>query len=95
MARLGLNNIKTCSQINNTATDKYKKYMQIGCLEMEKARRQKVKESAVAQLKKINERISELDFKINDCLKCIENKEMDNLGKKQSTDNSGGFKIRY
>ena len=57
----GLQDIPTLSGRVDQTSLPYKAYMKIACLEMEKARRGKVRESASYRVKKIDARVEEIE----------------------------------
>jgi flavoprotein len=57
----GLQDIRTLSGRVDRAIVPYKEYMKISCLEMEKSRRRKERESAMQRVKNIDMRIREID----------------------------------
>lgn len=101
----GLRDIRTRSGRVDSSAVPYMAYMKIGCLEMEKARREKEKFSAQGRIKNIDARLSEIESEKGELLTCLgersssqplratnaptEADQVDAKGKKQ------GFKIRY
>ncbi|MBM3301237.1 MAG: hypothetical protein FJY85_14950 [Deltaproteobacteria bacterium] len=101
----GLRDIRTRSGKVESASVPYMAYMKIGCLEMEKARREKEKFSAATRIKNINTRLSEIEAEKGELLtslgercarerpgKAVVATEGDRTG---SNENNVGFKIRY
>jgi flavoprotein len=57
----GLQDIRTLSARVDRAIVPYKEYMKISCLEMERSRRRKERESAMQRVKNIDTRMREID----------------------------------
>ncbi|MGA9176771.1 MAG: hypothetical protein WBZ05_05965 [Desulfobacterales bacterium] len=101
----GLQNIRCHSGKGDQVSEHYKAFLRIGCLEMEKARRGKEKESAMLRVKVINERFQEIDAEKAELLKELDIKNtiaigMDATGKKSNPGSNpnrtpGVFKISY
>ena len=101
----GLQNIRSHSGRVDQVSEHYKAFLRIGCLEMEKARRGKEKESAMLRVKVINERFQEIDAEKAKLLKELDIRNtiavgMDATGKKNNPGSNpnrtpGGFKISY
>jgi hypothetical protein len=100
--RLGLTNIRTISGKVNQATVPYRAYMQVTCLEMERARRSAERRSAMARVTAIDRRVAAIDKEKEALLKSID--EPGKVAPLQHTEpqpghgaRSGvrGFKFRY
>lgn len=97
----GLQDIRTLSgRVGTVADEPYRAYMRITCLEMEKARRSKEKESAMRRVNNIDARIAEIEAEKAELLGAlgVQNKS-DSPGrlrkKSAASQGSEGFKIRY
>ncbi len=75
----------------------YQVYLRIGALEMEKARRTKERESAMARVNNIDARFREIEAEENALLKKIENDRCERKSAQTNEQKSttGSFKIRY
>ena len=101
----GLQNIRSHSGRGDQVSEPYRAFLRIGCLEMEKARRGKEKESAMLRVKIINERFQEIDAEKAELLKELDIRNtiavgIDATGKKSNPGSNpnrtpGGFKISY
>jgi hypothetical protein len=65
----GLQNIRSHSGRSDQVSEPYRAFLRIGCLEMEKARRGKEKESAMLRVKAIDERFRDIDAEKDKLLK--------------------------
>jgi hypothetical protein len=95
----GLQDVRTLSGNVDRIAQPYMAYMKITCLEMEKARRSKERESAMHRVKNIDARFKEIEVEKDTLLQAI---AKDNGGKhagagSKSTRSwsTGVFKIRY
>lgn len=70
--RLGLNNIRTFSGKVNHVAAPYRAYMQVTCLEMEKARRSAERQSAMARVTAIDCRLAAIDKEKAGLLRAID-----------------------
>jgi phosphopantetheine adenylyltransferase len=98
----GLTNIRTLSgRVDQTALP-YRAYMQITCLEMEKARRKTERDSASKRMKEIDARLEEIAAQQRELLNAVNNpaknsnRRVGGMEVKASPPRStGGFRIRY
>ncbi len=98
----GLTNIRTLSgRVDQTALP-YRAYMQITCLEMEKARRKTERDSASKRVKQIDARLEEIAAEQRELLEAVNNpaktphRRVGGMEIKGSPPRStGGFRIRY
>jgi hypothetical protein len=100
--RLGLSNIRTISGKVNQVVVPYRAYMQVTCLEMEKARRSAERQSAMARVTAIDCRLAAIDQEKTALLRSV-----DEPGKGASVrhpearpgsgarSSARGFKLRY
>ncbi len=96
----GLRDIRTRSGKVDRVGLPYMAYMSISCLEMERARREKERHSALTRIKNIEQRIREIEEEKDLLLKGVGERAGTDLQKasaprKQSTQCKAGFKIRY
>ncbi|MEW6350793.1 MAG: hypothetical protein AB1646_17160 [Thermodesulfobacteriota bacterium] len=101
----GLKDIHTRSGRVESAAVPYMAYMKIGCLEMEKARRERERFSAETRIRNINTRLSEIEAEKGDLLTRLGERSVRdfpkpaNVGKKEGrTDErhpGPGFKLKY
>jgi hypothetical protein len=101
----GLRDIRTRSGKVGRAGVPYMAYMNISCLEMEKARREKEKFSAQARISNIDARLAEIEAEKGDLLECLGERNSkrgpsrtsvsNQSGENSGTDKKQGFKIRY
>ena len=98
----GLNQIRTLSGRADQLSLPYRDYMQISCLEMERARRNTERKSASQRIALIDARIEEIDKTKQDLLQAVsasgEGAPARLPGSRPepaSRRNTGGFKIRY
>ena len=98
----GVNNIRTLSGRVDQLSLPYRSYMQITCLEMEKARRGMERKSASQRIALIDARIEEIDKTKQDLLQAVsasgEGASARLPGSRPEPAprrNTGGFKIRY
>src|ERR1017187_6957382 len=98
----GLNNIRTLSGRVDQVSLPYRSYMQITCLEMEKARRGMERKSASQRIALIDARLSEIEKAKQELLQAVTAPGQGMPGrlpglelKPTSRRSAGGFKIRY
>lgn len=101
----GLKDIRTRSGRVDSAGVPYMAYMKIGCLEMEKARREKEKFSSQARINNIEARLGEIEAEKSDLLCRLGERPARGLPRKgvgvvepdelHSQEKRSGFKIRY
>ena len=98
----GLNQIRTLSGRADQLSLPYRSYMQISCLEMERARRNTERKSASQRIALIDARIEEIDKTKQDLLQAVvasgEGASVRLPGSEPvpaPRRNTGGFKIRY
>lgn len=97
-----LQNIKTLSgRVEDFATP-YKAYMKLSILEMEKYRRNKEKESALARLRTIDRRFEEIEKEMQETLKAMDARDVAMPRRVRSfaspvepCQDSGSFRIKY
>lgn len=98
----GLNQIRTLSGRADQLSLPYRSYMQISCLEMERARRNKERKSASQRIALIDARIEEIEKTKQELLQavaaagqgvpvCLSGFEPEPAPRRST----GGFKIRY
>lgn len=103
--RKGLREIRTLSGRQDQVHLPYQAYMQITCLEMEKARRGKERSSARQRMADIDARLKEIEAEKEALLRALEERNAGNGGKSAGVPNlalkpslrrgAGGFKLRY
>jgi hypothetical protein len=98
----GLNNIRTLSGRVDQVSLPYRSYMQITCLEMEKARRNMERKSASQRIALIDARLGQIEQAKQELLQAV-----DHSGRRMAARlpgievkpaprrSAGGFKIRY
>ncbi len=99
----GLQDIRTLSGRVDQVFQPYRAYLRIGCLEMEKARRGKEKESAIHRVKNIDQRYREIEAEKDALLENLnerngEEQSIDPLGVESGSPphpRRGGLKFRY
>lgn len=98
----GLTNIRTLSGRVDQISLPYRSYMQITCLEMEKARRDMERKSASRRIALIDARLDEIDKAKQDLFQAVATRghgtpvDLPGLDLKPAPRRSaGGFKIRY
>jgi hypothetical protein len=101
----GIRDIRTRSGKVGRAGVPYMAYMNISCLEMEKARREKEKFSAQSRIKNIDGRLAEIEAEKADLLVCLGERTSrtlpnrtnvpDQPAETAATGKQQGFKIRY
>lgn len=98
----GLQDIRTLSGKVDQAFIPYKAYMKVSCLEMEKLRRGKERESAMHRVENIDMRFREIDAEKAALLQALDERNRGNRVNAPGVDpkpafrrNTGGFKLRY
>jgi hypothetical protein len=98
----GLNSIRTLSGRVDQVSLPYRIYMQITCLEMERARRDKERQSGTRRIMEIDARLKEIDQVKQELLQAVSTKgqglpaRLPGLELKPTIRRGGsGFKIRY
>ena len=98
----GLTNIRTLSGRVDQVSLPYRSYMQITCLEMEKARRDMERKSASRRIALIDTRLGEIDKAKKDLFQAVAMRGHGTPGDLPGLDlkpaprhGAGGFKIRY
>jgi len=96
----GLRDIRTRSGRVDRVGIPYMAYMNVSCLEMEKARREKERLSALTRVKDIDRRIGEIEAEKDMLLKKLGERRADSVKvtadrKDTAIQNKGGFKVRY
>ncbi len=96
----GLRDIRTHSGKVDRLAIPHMAYLNIGCLEMEKARREKEKLSALNRIKNIEQRLQEIEAEKDTLLKGLGERGEDqsqklSLSKDDAISSKSGFKIRY
>jgi len=103
--RKGLRDMRTLSGRRDQVHLPYQAYMQIACLEMEKARRGRERKSASQRTADIDARLKEIEAEKASLLGSLEERNAGNGGKSTGVPNlepkpaprrsAGGFKLRY
>ena len=98
----GVKNIRTLSGRVDQVSLPYRIYMQITCLEMERARRDRERKSATQRIMEIDARLGEIDKAKQELLQAVSTNgkglpaHLPGLDVKPTIRRgSGGFKIRY
>ena len=98
----GLTNIRTLSGRVDQVSLPYRSYMQITCLEMEKARRNMERQSASRRIALIDARLDEIDQAKQELFQAVATRGQGTPGSLPGLDlkpaprrSAGGFKIRY
>ena len=98
----GLNNIRTLSGRVDQLSLPYRSYMQITCLEMEKARRGMERKSASQRIALIDARLDQIEKAKQELLQAVATSGQGMPGRLPGLDlkpaprrSAGGFKIRY
>ena len=98
----GLTSIRTLSGRVDQVSLPYRSYMQITCLEMEKARRDMERKSASRRIALIDARLDEIDKAKRDLFQAVATRGQGALADLPGLDlkpaprrSAGGFKIRY
>ncbi len=97
--RRGVSNIRTHSGTVDQADIAFKAYLKLSCLEMEKARRSKERESAMQRVKFIDARFQEIEAEKDELLKSQgernKGEPIDARPNPAPRKKTGGFKLRY
>ena len=98
----GLNNIRTLSGRVDQLSLPYRRYMQISCLEMEKARRGTERKSASQRVALIDARLEQIEKAKQELLQAVATPGQGAAGRLPGLElkptprrSAGGFKIRY
>jgi len=96
----GLKDIRTRSGRVDRVGIPYMAYMNIGCLEMEKARREKERLSALNRVRNIETRLGEIEAEKDVLLKHLGERHPDTVGKASNLKYAAiqakpGFKLKY
>ena len=98
----GLNQLRTLSGRVDQLSLPYRSYMQITCLEMERARRNMERKSASRRIALIDARLEEIDQAKQDLFQAVAARGQGTPGRLPGLDlkpaprrSAGGFKIRY
>ena len=98
----GVNQIRTLSGRSDQLSVPYRSYMQISCLEMERARRNKERAAAALWIQMIDTRIEEIEKAEKELLLAVasvnQGLPVGRVGSRPEPEarrNTGGFKIRY
>ena len=101
----GLREIRTNAGKQDQAHRPYRAYMQITCLEMEKARRGNERRSALLRIANLDARLQEIETEKAALLRALEERNPGNGGKSAGVPNlepkpsprrsAGGFRLRY
>ncbi len=93
----GVQNIRTHAGKIDHVSHPHMAYMRIGCLEMEKARKNQEKSGAQKRIDMINQRLIEIEREKTDILRILGDKP--NAPESRNMDHeseiNGGFKIKY
>lgn len=95
----GVQSIRTHSNRAESQFSPYKAFMKLTALEMEKVRRNKEKDSALARLEALRTRFREIEAEKADLLKQLADAQYelsgDSFTKSGNTNAKAGFKLRY
>jgi len=98
----GLNQLRTLSGRVDQLSLPYRSYMQITCLEMERARRNMERKSASQRVASIDARIQEIEKAKLELLQVVDGSGRSTVSRLPGLElkptprcNTGGFKIRY
>ncbi len=98
----GLRNLRTHSGRVDRVAVAYQAYMQITCLEMEKARRGAERRSAAQRMRDIDTRLQEIEAEKSELLRVVREDDNGGLAKRPGMravssprPSAEGFKIRY
>ncbi|MGA2936975.1 MAG: hypothetical protein ABSF52_07745 [Syntrophobacteraceae bacterium] len=100
----GLQDIRSHSGRAREGAIPYKAYMRLSCLEMEKFRRARERESAMVRVRNIDARFQEIDSEEAMILRAIKKQDKtgpsdpsggDNVDKHLVTGNNVGFRFKY
>ena len=105
LPRKGLREIRTLAGRQDRVRLPYQAYMQVTCLEMEKARRGSERKSALQRIANLDARLKEIEAEKTALLGGLEERNAGNGGKSTGVPNlalkpslrhgAGGFKLRY
>ena len=97
-----LQDLRTLSGRIDQASTPYKAYMKLSCLEMEKCRRSKERESAMQRVKNIDARFREIEADKAALLQTLKERNCGNSDNAPGVEpkpalrrNTGGFKFKY
>lgn len=93
-----LQDIRTLEGSVDLAKQPYRAFMKITCLEMEKARRGKERESALHRVKNIDERLEEIEIEKANLMKVLgmsDDKTIGPASRTVSLKGPEGFRLRY
>ncbi len=97
-----LRDVRTLSGMVDKASNPYMGYMKVSCLEMEKSRRGKEKESALQRVKNIDARLREIEAEKKTILSALSGQNGDHPAGEPGPEpspapgrNSGAFRVRY
>jgi len=94
----GLQDIRTLEGWVDLANQPYRAFMKITCLEMEKARREKERESALLRVRNIEERLREIEIEKAGLMKVLGmsgGKAAGPVARTACVKGPEGFKFRY
>ncbi|MCF8036104.1 MAG: hypothetical protein K9K62_04450 [Desulfobacteraceae bacterium] len=96
----GLQSIRTLSGKADLISEPYRAYMRITALEMEKARKEKERQSAMARVESIDARFREIESEKANLFALLEagkaqTDEKKRITNKASGGSPAGFKVRY
>lgn len=94
----GLQDIRTLEGWVDLANQPYRAFMKITCLEMEKARREKERESALRRVENIDERLREIELEKANLMKVLGVSDGKGAGppsKAVAPKGLDGFRFRY
>ena len=98
----GLRSLRTLSGRVDRIAVAYQAYMQITCLEMEKARRGAERQSAARRVREIDARLTDIEVEKAELLRAVREEESGGPGKRAGIRTASsprpspeGFKIRY
>jgi len=97
-----LQDVRTLSGKVDKASNPYMGYMKVSCLEMEKFRRGKERESALQRVRNIEDRFREIEAEKAEILAVLSQQKGDPPARKRNPEpnsgpcrNTGAFKVRY
>lgn len=93
-----LQDIRTLEGSVDLANQPYRAFMKITCLEMEKARRAKERESALHRVKNIDERLEEIEIEKANLMKVLgmsDDKAIGPASRTVALKGPEGFRLRY
>jgi hypothetical protein len=94
----GMQDIKTISGKPDIVNEPYRAYMRITAIEMEKARKNKERESALHRVRNIEARFKEIEAEKEKLLEALADRSGPTpgaSGEGTTTPHRGGFKLRY